>query len=51
MAVAPGGIRAVADKWQPYTVEIASMEHTDTPRSVSVIVTGSARVARSPCGP
>jgi glycosyltransferase involved in cell wall biosynthesis len=39
MAVAPGGIRAVAGKWLPDTVEAASMEHTDSPRTVSVIVT------------
>jgi glycosyltransferase involved in cell wall biosynthesis len=38
MAVAPDGIRAVAGKWLPDTVEVASMEHTDTRRSVSVIV-------------
>ncbi len=48
MAVAPGGIRAVAGKWLPDTVEAASMEHTDTPRTVSVIVTTCGNVPTLP---
>jgi glycosyltransferase involved in cell wall biosynthesis len=39
MAVAPEGTRAVARDWLPNPPEIAPMEHTDSPRSVSVIVT------------
>ncbi|MGH2895781.1 MAG: glycosyltransferase family A protein, partial [Solirubrobacteraceae bacterium] len=39
MAVAPEGNRAIAGDWLPGTAEVAAMEHTDAPRSVSVIVT------------
>ncbi len=39
MAVAPEGTRAVARDWLPNPPEIAPMEHTDSPRSVSVIIT------------
>jgi glycosyltransferase involved in cell wall biosynthesis len=39
MAVAPEGTGAVAGDWLPGTAEVPSMEHTDAPRSVSVIVT------------
>jgi glycosyltransferase involved in cell wall biosynthesis len=39
MAIAPEGTRAVAGEWLPNTAKVASTEHTDMPRSVSVIVT------------
>ena len=39
MAVAPERTRAVARDWLPDMAEVASMEHTDAPRSVSVIIT------------
>lgn len=41
MALAPEGNRAVAGDWLPDAAEVASMERTDTPRSVSVIITTS----------
>jgi glycosyltransferase involved in cell wall biosynthesis len=39
MAVAPEGTRAIAGDWLPNMAEVAPMEHTDAPRSVSVIIT------------
>jgi hypothetical protein len=41
MAVAPEGTRAVARDWLPRMAEVAPMEPTEVPRSVTVIITTS----------